>query len=217
MLDLKHMNFNLITIFPQIFDSYLAEGVLGRAIKNKIIKVGVINLRDYSTDKRKTVDDTVYGGGAGMLMKIEPLVKALGKIKSDKVYLLSAKGKRFNQQIAKKLTKFDNVTLICGRYEGVDERIKHFIDGEISIGDYVLSGGEIGAMAIVDAVSRLLPGVLGNSESLISESHSQAGVLEYPQYTKPAKFLKYSVPKVLLSGDHGAIDQWKISKQKKLK
>lgn len=215
------MKFNLITIFPKIFDSYLNEGVIRRALEKKIIKTKIIDLRSFTKDKRRTIDDTIYGGGAGMLLKIEPLYKAIKKIKRDKnhkIFLLAANGKTFNQQEAQKMSKLKEITLICGRYEGVDKRIEHFIDGTVSIGNYVLSGGEIGALAILDACSRLLPGVLGNNSSLDSESHTQKGVLEYPQYTKPEVFTvnkkNYRVPKVLLSGNHAKISQWRQKQQK---
>ncbi len=213
------MKFNIITIFPQIFDSYFAESIIKRAENKKIIKIKTHNLRDFTNDKHKTVDDTVYGGGAGMLMKIEPLHKAIKKIsgkkktKGQKIILLSAKGKKWDQTLARKYSKLKNITLICGRYEGVDDRIKNFIDEEISIGDYVLTGGELGAMVIIDSVTRLLPEVLGNSESLSDESHNEKDVLEYPQYTKPAEFKvgnkKYKVPEVLLSGNHKLVEEWK--------
>lgn len=227
------MQFDLITIFPKIFDSYFNESILARAQKTKKIKIKIHNLRDYSSDKRKTVDDKPYGGGVGMVMKIEPLYKAIKSIKSkvhkvksrkSKVILLSAKGKRLNQQLANKFSKLDNLILICGRYEGVDERIKYFIDEEVSIGDYVLTGGEIPALVIVDAVSRLLPGVLGKDESNKEESHSQAGVLEYPHYTRPADFIffdnkknkKLKIPPILLSGDHKKIQEWRQKKMKSI-
>lgn len=213
------MKFNIITIFPQIFDSYFNESIIKRAQEAKIIKIKTHNLRDFTNDKHKTVDDTVYSGGAGMLMKIEPLYQAIKKIagkkktKGQKIILLSAKGKKWDQQLAQKYSKLKNITFICGRYEGVDERITNFIDEEISIGDYVLTGGELGAMIIIDSVTRLLPGVLGNSESLSDESHNEKDVLEYPQYTKPAEFKvgnkKYKVPEVLLSGNHKLIEEWK--------
>lgn len=213
------MKFNIITIFPQIFDSYFNESIIKRAQEAKIIKIKTHNLRDFTNDKHKTVDDTVYGGGAGMLMKIEPLYQAIKKIagkkktKGQKIILLSAKGKKWDQQLAQKYSKLKNITFICGRYEGVDERITNFIDEEISIGDYVLTGGELGAMIIIDSVTRLLPGVLGNSESLKDESHNKKGLLEYPQYTKPAVFTvgkkKYKVPDILLSGNHALIAEWK--------
>lgn len=217
------MNFHIITIFPDILSSYTSESIIKRAQNQGIIKIKTYNLRDWTSDKHKTVDDTPYGGGAGMLMKIEPLYQAIHDIKSKcdgqtKVFLLSAKGKTWTQQQAKKFTKIDNLILICGRYEGVDERITKFIDGEISIGDYVLTGGEIGALVLLDSITRLLPGALGNNESAISESHTEPGQLEYPQYTKPSVFeadgKKYPIPKILLSGNHAEIEKWRISKSK---
>ncbi len=219
------MKFNIITIFPEIFSSYFNESIIKKAQGKKVISIKIHNLRDFTNDKRHTVDDTIYGGGAGMLLKIEPLYKAIKKIakskktSGQKIILLSAKGKKWNQGLAKKYSKLKNITLICGRYEGVDERIKNFIDEEISIGDYVLTGGEIGAMTIIDSITRLIPGVLGNNESLIDESHNEPGILEYPQYTKPAEFKvgnkKYKVPKELLSGNHQLIADWKKKNLKK--
>jgi tRNA (guanine37-N1)-methyltransferase len=217
------MKFNLLTIFPDIFQSYLAEGMMKIAIKKKILKVKIYNLRDFSLDKHKKVDDTPYGGGAGMLLSIEPLYRAIKKIKSQnkntKIVLLSAQGKVWNQSLAKKYTKEKNITLICGRYEGFDERIKNFIDEEISIGNYVLTGGELPALTIIDSITRLLPNVLGNEESPITESHSESGILEYPQYTKPQVFKankkEYLVPDILLSGNHEKIKVWREAKQKK--
>lgn len=216
------MRFNIITIFPKIFDSYFGEGMIKRAQDKKLIEIKVHNLRDFTTDKHQSVDDTPYGGGAGMLMKIEPLYKAIKKIKGrkrTKIILLSAKGQPWKQKLAQKYAKEKEIILICGRYEGVDERLKYFIDEEVSIGPYVLTGGEIGAMTIVDSTSRLIPGVLGNLESSEDESHSQEGILEYPQYTKPAIFKagkkKLSVPSVLLSGNHQKIRAWREKNKKK--
>lgn len=176
-------------------------------------------MRRWTTDKHKTVDDTPYGGGAGMIMKVEPLYKAIKCLtmgpekKNRKIILLSARGKTWSQSLVKKYACLDEIILICGRYEGVDERIKKFIDEEISIGDYVLTGGEIPAMAIIDSTTRLLPRVLGNYQSLKEESHSTPGQLEYPQYTRPEIFTaggkKYKVPKILLSGNHKKIKEWK--------
>jgi tRNA (guanine37-N1)-methyltransferase len=228
------MTFHIITIFPKIFDSYFNESIIKRAQEKRKIEIKVHDLRDWTTDKHKTVDDKPYGGGAGMVMKVEPIYRALRDIRRQttddrrqKTILLSAKGKTWNQQLAKKYSKLDNVILICGRYEGVDERVKKFVDEEISIGDYVLTGGEIGAMAIVDSITRLLPGVLGNADSLDTESHSKPGVLEYPQYTRPEVFeapvlppfvkgvrgiekvKKLKVPKVLLSGNHSEVGKWR--------
>lgn len=221
------MNFNIITIFPKIFNSYFGESIIKRAQEKNLVKINIHDLRQWTTDKHRTVDDTPYGGGAGMLMKIEPIHKAIEALKSkiksqkSKVFLLSAKGKKWDQAMAKKYSKLKNIILICGRYEGVDERVTKFIDEEISIGDYVLTGGEIGAMTIVDSITRLLPGVLGNEASSKDESHSTPGILEYPQYTRPAEFevesRKFKVPKILLSGDHKKIEEWRRSKSKKVK
>ncbi len=222
------MNFHIITIFPKIFDSYFDESIIKRASEKKIININIYNLRDWTMDKHKRVDDTPYGGGAGMLMKIEPLYKAISSVKSKtnknktKTILLSAKGKTWNQQTAQNFSEnYTDIILICGRYEGIDDRISNFIDEEISIGNFVLTGGEIGALTLVDSISRLLPNVLGNKKSAISESHSIAGQLEYPQYTKPEIFeadgKKYKVPKILLSGNHKLIKEWKNKNQKSLK
>lgn len=221
------MTFKILSIFPDIFSSYTKEGIIKRAIEKKQIKIESYNLRDFTKDKHKKVDDSPYGGGPGMLMKIEPLylaIKALKKKKSNKkkkIVLLSASGKKWNQKLAKKYSKLDEVILICGRYEGVDNRIKHFIDEEISIGDYILTGGELPALVMIDSVTRLLPGVLGNKNSSLEESHTNTGILEYPQYTRPAILntnnKNYKVPKVLLSGNHEEINNWRKKKMKKNK
>ena len=220
------MTFHIITIFPHIFDSYFNESILKRAQTKGRIKIKIHDLRDYTNDRHKSVDDSPFGGGAGMVMKVEPIYKSLRdlklKVKSKKlkVILLSAKGKKWDQQLAKNYSKLDNVILICGRYEGVDERVVEFIDEEVSIGDYVLTGGEIPAMAIVDSIARLLPDVLGNKESAVDESHSSPGILEYPQYTRPEIFIdnddqERKVPPVLLSGNHGEIEKWRKNNNKK--
>lgn len=220
------MKFNLITIFPEILSSYLKEGIISRALNKEIISLNIINLRDFANDKHKTVDEPPYGGGAGMLLKIDPIYKALkylklkNGLKTKRIILLSASGNTWNQKKAKEFSKLREVTFICGRYEGVDARIKNFIDEEISIGDYVLTGGELPAMVIVDSLSRLVPGVLGNKESSKEESHSEEGFLEHPQYTRPKVFMHgkkaLTVPKILLSGDHKKIAEWKKSESKKL-
>ena len=223
------MKFHLLTIFPNIFDSYLNESILRRASDKKIVKFKIHNLRDWTNDRHKTVDDAPYGGGVGMLMKIEPLHKALVAIKKlnkkikptkRKIILLSAAGKTWNQALAKKYSKLDEIIFICGRYEGVDARLTNFIDEEISVGDYVLTGGELPALTMIDSITRLLPGVLGNHESIVEESHSENGVTEYPQYTRPEIFTvggkKYKVPTILLSGDHKKIKEWQKKNQKKV-
>jgi len=222
------MQFDIITIFPKIFDSYFNESILARARKNKLVKIDVHNLRDYTEDKHKTVDDTPYGGGVGMVLKIEPIYKILKKIVSrkrvknkTKIILLSAKGKKFDQAMARRFSKLDKLILICGRYEGVDERVaKYLVDEEISVGDYVLTGGEIPAMVVVDSVSRLIKGVLGNKESIKEESFSKKDYLEYPHYTRPEIFspdkkTNWKVPEVLLSGNHQKIEEWKEKCSKK--
>ncbi|MDP3836567.1 MAG: tRNA (guanosine(37)-N1)-methyltransferase TrmD [bacterium] len=222
------MKFKLLTIFPDILDSYLNDSIINRAVFKKAIKLEKYNLRDWTTDRHRTVDDTPYGGGAGMLMKIEPLYKALKDInkksktnpKKRKIVLLSASGKTWTQKLARQYSKLDEVVFVCGRYEGVDARIKKFIDAEISIGDYVLTGGELPAMVMIDSITRLLPGVLGNAASIEEESHSDVNVLEYPQYTRPAVFeaegKKYKVPTVLMEGNHAKIKAWR-DKQLKAK
>lgn len=225
-----YMKFQLLTIFPSIFDSYLNESILKRAQEKNLIQFRIHNLRDWATDKHKTVDDTPYGGGAGMLMKIEPLYRALSDIKKigkkikptkRKIILLSAGGKTWNQALAQKYSKLEEIIFICGRYEGVDVRLKKFVDEEISVGDYVLTGGELPALTIIDSITRLLPGVLGNKESVVEESHTTDGVMEYPQYTRPEVFMagnkKYRVPKILLSGDHKKIKEWREKNQKRQK
>ena len=221
------MKFQAISIYPNMFNSYLGEGILKRALDNRIIHFTARDLRDWSTDRYKSVDDTPYGGGAGMLMKIELLYNALEEVKEKynteaskrKIILLSASGKTWNQQLAKEYSKLDEVIFVCGRFEGVDARISHFIDEEVSVGDYVLTGGELPALIIMDSITRLLPEALGNNESSLDESHSEEGVLEYPQYTKPAVFeidgQKYQVPEVLTNGNHAEIAKWRKANQKK--
>lgn len=221
------MKFQAISIYPNMFNSYLSEGILKRSLDNRIIHFTARDLRDWSTDNYKSVDDTPYGGGAGMLMKIEILHSALEEVKTKyntepskrKIILLSASGKTWNQQMAKEYSHLDEIIFICGRFEGVDARIRHFIDEEVSVGDYVLTGGELPALIIMDSITRLLPEALGNNESSLDESHSEAGVLEYPQYTKPAVFevegQKYAVPEVLTNGNHAEIAKWRKANQKR--
>jgi tRNA (guanine37-N1)-methyltransferase len=228
------MIFNILTIFPQIFNSYFNESIIKRAQEKKIIKVNFLNIRDYAFDKHKTVDDAPYGGGPGMLMKIEPIYLALKTLKlkcqsktsrliknktlKQKIILLTPKGKKFDQKMAERLSKLDKITLICGRYEGIDERVNKLVDEKISIGDYILTGGEIPAMTIIDAITRLLPGVLGKDISSKIETFAKEGFLEYPQYTRPEIFeindKKTHVPKILLSGNHKKIKEWQEKKSR---
>lgn len=211
--------FDVITIFPRIFDSYFGESIIKRAKNSKAIEINTHDLRDFTEDKHRNIDDTPYGGGAGMVMRVEPIfncVNAIEKKSLTRTILFSAKGKRFTQKDAHRLAEYDQLIFICGRYEGVDERVaEHVADEEISIGDFVLTGGEIPAMLVIDSITRLLPGVLGNDQSAIEESHSEEGFLEFPQYTKPESFEGWEVPKVLLSGNHGEIAKWRKEKSKR--
>jgi len=208
------MKFTILTLFPEAFQSYFNISVISRAIKKKFIKIKTVNLRDYATDNHKTVDGRPYGGGAGMVLRVDVMERALKdlglkiKDKKTRIVLLTPQGKPFDQKMAKRLSKYDHLVLICGRYEGFDERIRSLVDMEISLGDFVLTGGEIPAMAVLDAVARLVPGVVGKSESLKEESFSES-LLEYPQYTRPEVFNRKRVPKVLLSGNHGKIKAWR--------
>ena len=203
----------VFTLYPEVFPGPLSEGLYGKALSNKLWDLNVINIRDAATDKHKTVDDTPYGGGAGMLLKANILASSLDQNikKGDRVFYLSPKGKKFNQKLAQDLSKEKSISLICGHFEGVDERVLTTRNiEEISIGDYVLSGGETAALVILDSILRLLPGVLGNNKSSVDETFEN-GLLEYPQYTKPQIWEKKSVPEVLLSGDHGKIKDWRLS------
>jgi len=206
------MRFDVLTIFPEIFHSYLRYGVLGKAIEKGIIKVSMVNIRDFASGKHKNTDDRPYGGGEGMVMKPEPIYNALKSIDREQnslVVLLSPQGERFDQEMAWELSKYDQLILICGRYEGIDERVRILCaEKEISIGDYVLTGGELAALVVIDAVSRLIPGVLGSEFSNLEESFSD-GLLEYPQYTRPRVFKGLEVPEILLSGNHEQIRKWR--------
>ena len=252
------MKFDIITIFPNVFDSYFNESILKRAQKKKLIDIKIHNLRDYTKDRHKTVDDRPYGGGPGMIFKVGPIYRALKSLrtkelknKRTKIVMLTPAGKRFDQKIAKRFAKLDRLILLCGRYEGFDARVEKFVDEKVSVGDYVLSGGELPAMAVIEAVARLIPGVLGHEHSVDDETFSvDKDYVEYPQYTRPEEFKisrhkiqknsKFQipnfksclpagrqitnnksqilrVPKVLLSGDHGKIEEWKKKHVKKRK
>lgn len=244
------MHFDIITIFPEIFDSFISQSLIARAIKKRLISIRVHNLRDWTNDPHKTVDGRPYGGGAGMVLKVEPIYKAVQSLKSkfknqngklkSRIILLSAKGKQFTQKDARRLSKYGQLIFICGRYEGVDERVAQYIaDEEISVGPYVLFGGEVPAMTIIEAVSRLIPGVVAKEESIQNESFSDTNseIKEYPQYTRPEVFepiakrkaqsvskkndlrlaisdkQAWRVPKVLLSGNHKKIASWRKKHQ----
>ena len=203
----------IFTLYPEFFPGPLGKGLYGKALAENIWKLETINIRDYTTDKHKTVDDTTYGGGSGMLIKPDVLANSLDKnLKSkEKIIYLSPKGKLFNQQLAKELSKEKTVNLICGHFEGIDQRVIEARNiEEVSIGDFVLSGGESAAFVMLDAIIRLLPGVLGNEKSVEEESFEN-GLLEYPQYTKPQIWEEKTVPDVLLSGDHAKIKDWRLS------
>lgn len=207
------MIFDIVTLFPGMFYGPLKESILGKAQARGLVTVRVHNLRHYAPDRHQMTDDRPFGGGEGMVMKPEPIVHALEAVAPlgppPHVVLLSPQGRLFDQAVARRLSAMERLVLICGRYEGVDERIaRYFVDEEISIGDYILTGGELAAMVVVDAVSRLIPGVLGNEASAQAESFREP-VLEHPQYTRPQDFRGYRVPDVLLSGDHGRIARWR--------
>ena len=232
------MKFDIVTLFPSMFDSPLNESILKRAVDSGLIEIKVHNLRDYTSDKHHTVDDSPYGGGAGMIMKPGPVVEAIERLKSaaasqlaakcehgvnvaalsrqtagvpagdSTVILLSPQGRRYDQKMAQGFSLLSHIILICGRYEGIDERVAGYVDETVSIGDFVLTGGELAAMTVVDSVSRLVPGVLGSDESSTEESFSWH-LLEYPQFTRPNNFRGLKVPEILLSGNHGAIRKWR--------
>jgi len=207
------VHIDILTLFPQMFQGMFDSGIFRRAIDQKLVSVGIHNIRDYTHDKHHSVDDYPYGGGAGMVLKPEPIFEAVESIKGEPdtvpIILLTPQGRLFCQQIAQELSQYSHLILICGHYEGIDERVReHLATDEISIGDYVLSGGELAAMVVTDAVVRLLPGVLGSAASPLDDSHA-AGLLEYPQYTRPAIYRGWSVPEVLLSGNHAQIARWR--------
>jgi tRNA (guanine37-N1)-methyltransferase len=207
------MKFDILTLFPNMFSSPLRESILGKAIEKGLIQIRTVNIRDFTSDKHQVVDDTPYGGGQGMVMKVEPIARAIESVKSQNpsawtVYL-TPQGKPLHQDLARRLSTQPHLILLCGRYEGVDERVREsLVDEEISIGDYVLTGGELAAMVVIDAVSRFIPGVLGSDRSAEEDSFYNS-LLEYPQYTRPPNFRGHCVPEVLLSGNHSAISLWR--------
>jgi tRNA (guanine37-N1)-methyltransferase len=207
------MKFDILTLFPAMFEGPFSESIIKRAAQDGLIEIRLHDIRDWAFDRHRTTDDYPYGGGAGMVMKVEPLAACIEKVKAERpaarVILTTPRGKPFDQALAGELANEEELLIICGRYEGVDERVRElFVDDEISLGDFVMTGGELAAMVIVDAVSRLVPGVLGSSESAAADSFSD-GLLEYPQYTRPAEFRGLKVPEVLLSGNHREIAGWR--------
>lgn len=221
------MQFNIITLFPDLIHDYAQASILGRGQKNGQIEIRAHNFRDFTLDKQHHVDDKPYGGGAGMVLQVEPIyrcLESLGLVKNGKkikqpktkIIIMDPDGKKFDQKMAKQFSKLENLIIICGRYEGFDERVYKFVDEKVSVGDYVLAGGELPALTITEATARLIPGVLGNQESLLEETFVQ-GALEYPQYTRPEVFMGLKVPKILLSGDHKKIEQWRQENTKNQK
>jgi len=206
------IRFDILTLFPEMFDSPFSSSLIKKACEKQILDINILDIRSFAEDKHKMADDYPYGGGSGMVMKVEPVTKALESLQpsnGDPVILLTPQGETFNQKIARDLSSYSRLILICGHYEGVDERIReHLATREISVGDYILTGGEIPAMIIVDSIARLIPGVLGNAESAPGDSFSE-DLLEYPQYTRPAEFRGWTVPDVLLSGHHREIERWR--------
>ena len=215
------MIFRVLTIFPEFFQGPLQHGVVAKAAEFGLIQIHIHDLRAWTHDRHRTVDDRPFGGGEGMLLKPAPIFDAVESIwpqrgANQRIILLSAQGRRFTQEAARRLSGYQELLLICGRYEGVDERVaEHLADEELSIGDFVLSGGELGAAVVLDAVARLLPGVLGNEDSALQESFSEPGLLDCPQYTRPAEFRGWKVPDVLLSGNHAEIAKWRKEQAEK--
>lgn len=209
------MKFSVITMFPEFFDSPLEVSLVGRARRGGIVDVDVVALRPYGLGRHQKLDGAPFGGGAGLVMRVEPLAAALEPVQASHKVLLSAAGHRLTQATLDRMAGMDHVTLVCGRYEGVDERAaQHLMDEEISLGDYVLLGGEVGALAIIEGVVRLLPGVVGNPESVVNESFRD-GLVEEPQYTRPAVYEGWEVPEVLLSGDHGRVAEWRRAERER--
>jgi len=207
------LRFDILSVFPEMFESALNHSILKRARERGMVEIHLHNIRDYAEDKHRMTDDAPYGGGGGMVMKVEPIDKALKSIVTSRdntlVVLLTPQGETLTQKIAEEMSGYRQIVLICGRYEGVDERVRdHLVEREISIGDFVLTGGELSAMVVVDAVTRLIPGVLGNYDSASCDSFS-TGLLEYPHYTRPGSYREWQVPEVLLSGNHREIESWR--------
>jgi tRNA (guanine37-N1)-methyltransferase len=230
VLDSLHMRITFLTLFPDLVRPYFTDSIMARAVEAGLLEVHAIDIRDFSTDRHRKVDDTPYGGGPGMVLQAEPILAALrsvtggglmtreqrtkaGVTTRQRIIVMDARGQRLTQQEASAFTALEELIIICGRYEGIDERVMSFVDAQVSIGDFVLTGGELAGLVITDAVARLLPGVLGDEMSAVEESHHEPGVTEYPQYTRPEKLIvdgrEYVVPEVLLSGHHGQIERWR--------
>ena len=210
------INFYILTLFPDMIEQAASHSIIGRARKQEYVSIHTINIRDFAINKHGQVDDAPYGGGPGMVMMVEPIYRAFKSINKDiPLIYMSPKGRKFSQVIAQELSQLKDMAILCGHYEGVDERIKTFVTDEISIGDYILTGGELASLVIIDAVSRLVDGVLGNQESISSESFSCGNILEHPHYTRPVEFMGQKVPDILLSGHHENIRKWRKEMSKK--
>ncbi len=221
---MERMKIDILTLFPEMFKGPFAESIVKRAKEKGLVEIKIHNLRDWATDKHKTVDDRPYGGGAGMVIRVDVVDRALRSLRNKaqtakwRVILLTPRGKVFDQQRAQKLSKFEHLILIAGHYEGFDARVhKYLVDEKISIGNYVLTGGELPAMILVDSIVRLLPGVLGAEESVVDETHTKPGYIKYPVYTRPENFKGWKVPEVLLSGNHREIEKWRKKKARSSK
>lgn len=221
------MIITILTLFPEIFNPIFSSSILGRAQKSKLVEIKLVNIRDFAPDKHHQVDDKPYGGGVGMIMRVDVVERAISATKSkeqramskfkERIVLLDPKGEQFNQKIARNFSKLDHLILVCGHYEGIDDRISNFVDEKMSIGDYILTGGEIPAMVITDATVRLIENVLSKSEAVINESFTKDNILESPQYTRPFEYKGFAVPSVLLSGNHQKIRKWQEKHQELLK
>ncbi|MCT4594864.1 MAG: tRNA (guanosine(37)-N1)-methyltransferase TrmD [Anaeromicrobium sp.] len=208
------MKISVLTLFPHMFAGPMGESIIGRAVDNNLLELNIMNIRDYTKNKHKKVDDYPYGGGAGMVMQADPIFNALENIdtKNSRIIYMTPKGKVFNQDLAIELSKEEHIVFLCGHYEGVDQRvIDHWVTDEVSIGDYVLTGGELPAMVMIDSIARMIPGVLGQKVSYMDES-IYSGLLEYPHYTRPSEYRDMPVPEVLLSGNHKRIEEWRMEK-----
>ncbi len=214
------MQINVITLFPDFFESPLRSSLLGKAVQSGILTVNLVNLRDYGLGRHRQVDDVPYGGGHGMVLMVEPVHAAMEQLAlaypQQHRIVLSPRGKTFNQKTARRLAAMETITLLCGHYEGIDERVaEHLSDESISIGDFILSGGEVSALALIDSIARLLPGFMGNPDSIAEESFEKENYIEHPQYTRPADFRGWNVPEVLLSGHHARIEEWRQKESQK--
>jgi len=216
----RQIRFTVLTLFPELIDQYFRTGIVRRGVEQGLVTGTAVNIRDFTLDKHRSVDDVPYGGGSGMVMMIEPVVRALESLPAEppttvRRINLAPRGRQFTQQVAEELAGWEHLVLVCGRYEGIDARITSFVDEELSLGEFILNGGETAAMAVIDSVVRLVPGVLGNPNSLNEESFEE-GYVEYPHFTRPREFRGLAVPEVLLNGDHRAINEWRRNGRRRM-